>query len=214
MPMIQEKDRKKLVDILKPMQNNVKLIMFTQEIECEFCRMTRELLLELKELSEKISVEVYDFVKDPEMVKKYNIDKIPATVITGERDHGIRYYGVPAGYEFTALIEDIVDVSKGKTLLHKDVLDELAKVDKPVHIQVMTSPTCPYCALAVRAAHRFAMVNDHIVSDMVELTEFPNLAVKYNVQTFPKIIINEDHSVPGLPPDMDFVREILRAIGK
>jgi thioredoxin-related protein len=58
------------------------------------------------------------------------------------------------------------------------------------------------------------MANDHIVSDMVELTEFPNLAVKYNVQSFPKIVINEKDSLPGLPAELDFVHAILKAIGK
>ena len=58
------------------------------------------------------------------------------------------------------------------------------------------------------------MANDHIVSDMVELSEFPHLAVKYNVQGVPKIVINENHSVPGLPADIDFVKAILKAIGK
>jgi hypothetical protein len=58
------------------------------------------------------------------------------------------------------------------------------------------------------------MANDHIVSDMVELTEFPHLTVKYNVHSFPKIIINEQHPLPGLPTDIDFVHAILKAIGK
>ena len=200
--------------IFNALQNEVKIVTFTQEFECEFCRMTRELAEELQGLSAKIRVEVYDFVKNPDIVKKYTIDKIPATVVLGERDYGIRFYGVPAGYEFTSLIEDIMYVSRRNPDLPKDILIELAKVDQPVHIQVLTSPTCPYCALAVRSAHRFAMVNDYIVSDMVELTEFPNLAVKYNVQSFPKIIINEHHSFPGLPTDMDFVNAILKAIGK
>ena len=58
------------------------------------------------------------------------------------------------------------------------------------------------------------MANDSIVSDMVELTQFPQLAVKYNVQSFPKIIINEQHALSGLPTDRDFVTAILKAIGK
>jgi glutaredoxin-like protein len=214
MSMIKEKDRKQIITIFQALQNDVKIIMFTQEFECDFCRMTRELVQEIKGLSEKISVEIYDFVKDAEIVKKYNIDKIPATIVLGTRDYGIRFYGVPAGYEFTSLVEDIVDVSNKGLNLSKDVFSELAKVDQPVHIQVLTSPTCPYCALAVRAAHRFAIANDYIVSDMVELTEFPNLAVKYNVQSFPKIVINEDHFLPGLPTETDFVHAILKAIGK
>jgi hypothetical protein len=40
---------------------------------------------------------VYDFQTYKEVVKKYNIDKIPATVIRGEKDYGIRYYGIPSG---------------------------------------------------------------------------------------------------------------------
>ena len=139
--MIQEKDRKQIITIFQALQNDVKIIMFTQEFECEFCRMTRELLLEIKGLSEKISIEIYDFVKDAEIVNKYNIDKIPATIILGERDYGIRYYGVPAGYEFTSLIEDIVDASLRRPTLQEDVLKELDKVDRPVHIQVLISPT-------------------------------------------------------------------------
>jgi len=139
--MIQEKDRKQIINIFQALQNDVKIIMFTQEFECEFCRMTRELLLEIKGLSEKISIEIYDFVKDAEIANKYNIDKIPATIILGERDYGIRYYGVPAGYEFTSLIEDIVDASLRRPTLQEDVLKELDKVDRPVHIQVLISPT-------------------------------------------------------------------------
>ena len=213
MAFIQEKNRQQLITILKTLQSEVKIVTFTQEIECDFCRITRELIDEIKALSDKISHEVYDFVKDADRVKQYGIDKIPATVVLGERDYGIRFYGIPAGYEFTSLIEDIVDISRRTLNLPEAILKELARVDRPVHIQVLTSPTCPYCAIAVRLAHRFAMANENIISDMVELTEFPNLAVKYHVESFPKIIINEETSLPGLPTDTDFVQAILKAIG-
>jgi glutaredoxin-like protein len=141
MTMIQEKDRTQILTLFNALQNKVKIITFTQEFECEFCRMTRELLEELKQLSEKIMVEVYDFVKDADIVKKYDIDKIPATVLIGERDYGIRFYGVPAGYEFTSLIEDILDVSRHEPNLPEDIMTELAKIDQHVHIQVLISPT-------------------------------------------------------------------------
>jgi predicted DsbA family dithiol-disulfide isomerase len=58
------------------------------------------------------------------------------------------------------------------------------------------------------------MANENIVSDMVEIAEFPHIAVKYGVQGVPKIIINEEHSIEGLPPDTDFVGKILKTIGK
>jgi glutaredoxin-like protein len=141
MAIIQEKDRKQLITILKALKNDVKLITITQEFECDYCKMTRELLEEVKALSEKISLEVYDFVKDADVVKQYGIDKIPSTIVIGDRDYGIRFYGVPAGYEFTSLVEDIIDASMREPAFQKDILTELAKVDRPVHIQVLVSPT-------------------------------------------------------------------------
>jgi glutaredoxin-like protein len=214
MGVITEKDREQLVKIFGDLLQNVKVIVFTQEVECGFCQTTRQILEEVSALSQKISLEVYDFVKDEAVVKKYGVSRIPATILIGDRDYGIRFYGTPAGYEFTTMIQDIIMISRRDPGLSKEVLDELSKVNQPVHIQVMISPTCPYCARAVGAAHRFAMANDNITSDMVELAEFPHLAVKYNVQGVPKIIINEKESLTGALPDMDLAKEVLKALGK
>lgn len=141
MAIISEKDQKQLTDIFKSLLNDVKMLIFTQEFECEHCKMTRSLLEEVAALSEKITLEAHDFVKESDLAKKYGIDKIPATILLGDRDYGIRFYGVPAGYEFTSLIEDIIDVSKRDAGLPKEVLNELSKIDKPVHIKILISPT-------------------------------------------------------------------------
>jgi glutaredoxin-like protein len=141
MAIISEKDQKKLKDIFKSLANDVKMLFFTQEFECEHCKMAKGLLEEVAALSEKITLETHDFVKESDLAKKYGIDKIPATILLGDRDYGIRFYGVPAGYEFTSLIEDIIDVSKRDAGLPKELLNELSKVDKPVHIQILISPT-------------------------------------------------------------------------
>ncbi len=58
------------------------------------------------------------------------------------------------------------------------------------------------------------MANEHITADMIELSEFTHFAVKYNVQTVPKIVINEEHSLTGSVPDNEFIQAILKAIGK
>ncbi len=66
----------------------------------------------------------------------------------------------------------------------------------------------------MRAAHRFAIANPMIRADMVELSEFPHLAMLYNVQGVPQMVINEKHHVVGAQPDEALVAEILQAIGK
>jgi predicted DsbA family dithiol-disulfide isomerase len=58
------------------------------------------------------------------------------------------------------------------------------------------------------------MASDYITSDMVESSEFPFLTVKYNVHGVPHTVINEDHSIVGAQPEMEFIKNILTAIGK
>ncbi|MBW1857744.1 MAG: hypothetical protein JRI42_05645 [Deltaproteobacteria bacterium] len=141
MGVLKEKDKEKVTNVLKGMEKDVTVVMFTQEMECPRCEMTRLMLEEVSGLSDKLSFEVHDFVADADLAKKYGVDKIPATVLLGDKDYGIRFYGVPAGYEFNVLIEDILDAGKRNPGLSKEVMTELAKVDRPVHMQVLISPT-------------------------------------------------------------------------
>ena len=128
-------------EMLADVANPVTLKVFTQSFECEYCKETRELVEEVAALSDKLTVEVYDFVKDVEPVQLYKIDKIPAVAIVGAKDYGLRLYGIPSGYEFGALIEDIKLVSEGKSGLSQGTRDMVANLKAPVHIQVFTTPT-------------------------------------------------------------------------
>jgi len=139
--MLEEKEKKLVTEVFKGLKNPVKLINFTQELECPYCRETRQLLTEVAQLSDKVSLEVYNFQLDKEKVSQYQVDKIPATAIEGEKDYGIRYYGAPFGYEFATLLMDMVDVSKGETDLKPQTKEQLKKIDQKVHLQVFTTPT-------------------------------------------------------------------------
>ena len=142
MGLLKDKDKVELEKIFsKQLTEDCRLVMFTQENECPHCRDTREMLEELAALSDKLHLEVHDFVAETELAKAYNIDKIPALGLIGERDYGLRFYGVPGGYEFTTLIKDILDVSRRDHGLSDEVLAKLKKVDRPVHLQVMALPT-------------------------------------------------------------------------
>jgi len=141
MGVLKDRDKKTLTKVFGELTGQVKLVMFTQEVECEYCQLTREMVEEIAALSDKLSVEVHDFVQDASKAKEFGVDIIPAVVVMGDRDYGIRFYGIPAGYEFNTLIETILDVSRGEHGLPQSVVDELAKVDQPVHLQVMITPT-------------------------------------------------------------------------
>ena len=159
----------------------VKLIMFTQEMECRFCSDTRILTNEIAELSNMISAETYDFVKDSDKAKDLGIDKIPAIAVLGKKDYGVRIFGIPYGYELQTLVDAIINVSKGKTDLTDKTKEILKDIQSPVHIQVFVTLTCPHCPVAASIAHKLAVESDMVRADVIDGTEFPALSQKYGV---------------------------------
>jgi glutaredoxin-like protein len=214
--MLEEKIKEQVKEMFKELEAPVKLIVFTQDslitipgLECETCKDNRLLMEEVATLSDKISVEIVDFVKDKDRVAEYKIDKIPATVIQGEKDQGIRIYGLPAGYEFPTLLSAIRGVSRANSELSDDSKKKLKEISKPVHIQVFVTLTCPYCASAASLAHRMAMENDMIRADVVNAQEFPQLGQRYSVFAVPKTVVNEIVQFEGALGEDKFLAKVL-----
>jgi glutaredoxin-like protein len=142
MPLLQDKDKETVeTQFQEELVNPVRLVNFTQALECQFCAETRQLVEQIAAFSDRIEVEVYNFAIDEEKVEEYGVDKIPAIAVMGEKDYGVRYYGIPSGYEFSSLIEDIVDVSKGEVELLPATREILAGITEPLHFQVFVTPT-------------------------------------------------------------------------
>jgi len=216
MPLIQEKDVKKVRERLAKLTGPVTLTVFTQEFECAFCRDARLMVEEVAGLSGgKVSVEVLDFVKDKAVADGLGIDKIPALTVRGGQgeDRRIRFYGIPAGYEFVSLLEALDIVSKGDSGLAPATREKLKTLTAPLALQVFVTPTCPYCPRAVVTAFRFAMESKWITSSMVEATEFPDLAGRYQVNGVPHTVIGESaQPMIGAYPEGPAVDMVLAAI--
>ncbi len=141
MAVLNKKQMQQLREAFTELVDPVELIMFTQEFECESCRMVHGLLDDIGGLSDKIRITIKDFVADADAARAHGVDKIPAVVICGKRDYGVRFFGIPGGYEFTTFTKDIIKVSRKEHGLSDAVAAELRKVEKPVHLQVLVSPT-------------------------------------------------------------------------
>jgi glutaredoxin-like protein len=200
--MLDEKNKSNLRQILQSLTNKVNIVYFTQEFECDSCYVTRTLIEEVTSLSDKLSLTVFDFVKDAEKAKYYNVDKIPSIVLLDEKnnDKGIKFYGIPAGYEINSFIKSLIEVSGNNEALPFDLVRRIKEINTNIHIQVFVTPTCPYCPQAVAIAHKLALENSHIKADMVDATIFPHLSNRYNVQGVPKIVINEKYELLGAQP--------------
>lgn len=128
------------------MQAPVQILFFGSQENCEYCADTRRLLEEVTAIDEKLSLGVYDLQTDADMAAKFNVDKAPAIVIAakdGEQviDFGIQYSGIPAGHEFSTLINDILLVSGRDSGLSAEVREFLKHLEKPLHLQVFVTPT-------------------------------------------------------------------------
>ncbi|MEO0185886.1 MAG: thioredoxin family protein [candidate division WOR-3 bacterium] len=216
MSLLDDNVKNEIKKVFEGLKEPVKLIVFTQEspivmptLECENCKDNRMLMEELGGLSDKLKIEVYDFLKDKDKVEKYKIDKIPANVIEGDIDYGIRFFGMPAGYEFSTLIETIKFVSSRDTGLNAEVKEKLKTLTKPIHIRVFVTLTCPYCPQAAVTAFKFAMENQLITAETINAQEFPHLSQRYNVFAVPKTVVNENIQFEGALPETLFAEKVL-----
>jgi glutaredoxin-like protein len=128
------------------------------------------------------------------------------------KDYGIRFYGIPSGYEFSSIIEDIMMVAEGESGLSAETKAWAAALESPVHLQVFVTPTCPYCPRAVLLGHQLAMESDMITADMVEAIEFPHLSNKYSVQGVPRTVINETVHLEGAAPEAMMLGKLKEAV--
>ncbi|MCD6098855.1 thioredoxin family protein [bacterium] len=215
MGFLNDQDAQEVKRRLDAVPGKVKILFFTRALDCDYCGQEELLLKEVAGLSDNLEVEVYNLIGDKRIADKYGIGRVPAIVLLDERgeDSGVRFFGIPAGYEFISLLEDIEDIGRGSTLLSEEVLSELRVLDsKPIHLQVFVTPNCPYCPSAVRAAHKFAIATDNIRADMIEATEFPALSRRYQVTGVPKTVINDKTEFVGAQGEEALLMYIKQAL--
>jgi glutaredoxin-like protein len=217
MAILNEKDAKVVSERLSKIAGPVTLAMFTQETECDYCDQTHELVDELAGLSGgKLTVEVYDMAQHADKAQALNVDKTPALAVLGAggEDRGLRFYGIPAGYEFASLLESIDLVARGDSGLAPATREKLRSLKEPVNLQVFVTPTCPYCPRAVLTAFKFAMESPLVTASMVEATEFPELSGRYQVSGVPHTVIGESpQAMVGAYPEGPAIDMVLAAAG-
>lgn len=196
------------------LEDDVTIHLFVKDHDCLYCGDTTTLINMVADLSKKIKVERHTDKIGTGKAAEMGIRAHPTAVLHGKEKYKVRFMGIPAGHEFGALIAGIVAVSTGSVALEDDIIQDIKAIDKPLHIQVFTTPQCPYCPNAVRLAHYAAILNPLIEADMVEALEFQDLATKYQVFGVPKTIINETVHLEGAAPPEMFVEKLYDAVEK
>jgi glutaredoxin-like protein len=146
--MLDENIRKQVKELFAECVEPVEILYFgSQDKErCQYCEETGQLLGEVASLSDKLALQVFDIDRDAELAKQYHVDEAPSFVLAGRDgdqliDFGVRYKGIPAGHEFSSLVNDLVLVSKRDSGLSAEVREFLNGLQAPVHLQVFVTPT-------------------------------------------------------------------------
>ena len=143
MGLLNDRDQAAVRKEFERLTGPVKLVVFSQELAAaELCRQNEELVREVAELApELLTVEVLNLAIDRERAAAYGIERVPAIVVEGARDYGLRFLGIPAGYEFSNLIDSIIIASTGAGALSEETQRALAELTGDIDIKVFSTPT-------------------------------------------------------------------------
>src|SRR6266508_2547384 len=217
--VLDEQIVKQIKQVFDGIEQPVQVLLFGSKENCDYCNETQQLLEEVTALHEKLALSIYDVHENQELAGQYNVTNAPGIVIAAKdgaevKNLGIQFSGIPSGHEFSTLINDILIVSKRDSGLDEKTREFLKNLDKPLHLQVFVTPTCPYCPRAVLLAHQMAMENPAMIrAEGVEATEFPELANQFNVRGVPQTVINAGSGmVVGAVPEQNLLAAIQGAL--
>ena len=212
MALLDEEITKNVKDMLAELPGAVTLTVFTDDEHCDYCTEILQLVNEVAATSDHVSVEQFEIHKDAEQAQALNVERAPVIAILGERDYGLRFYGIPSGYEFSTLLHAIRAAARGTSELDDDTKSYLAGLEKPVDYQVFVTPTCPYCPRSALLAMEMAVESPMVYANVVESAEFPDLANRFEVMGVPLTVINSTERVEGAAPPRMIVDAIRKAV--
>jgi len=194
------------------LDDEIKILFFTKDIDCSICEQTKDFLKGISTLSDKLSLEIYNYRVDKGKAEEYDVHKAPAILILDNqgKESGIRFYTKPTDHQLEVFIKSLLLVSGNREELSEELEDRIANIDDKIHIQIFADKESPDASQLAELTNQLALINENIRTDMVETTIFDNLSDSYNASKLPKVMINNKREFVGLKGMEGIVEEIER----
>lgn len=184
--------RNQLKGILAKIENNISLVSIVDENNSKSLEL-RDLVLDICDLSDKVSSIIYKKGENTEMEAKVHADKYPIVALLDKNGNysGVKFHGVPGGHELNSFILAIYNLAGPGQELNEGILNEIKSIDNRINIKVAVSLSCHVCPEVVTAAQRIAIENPNIETEMLDLSNFKDIKDKHKIMSVPALIIND-----------------------
>jgi glutaredoxin-like protein len=179
--------------------------------ECRFCGEVEGALQDIAALHDKVSLTVHEFADAGEAAEKLAVKRVPCTVIRGQANRAIRFYGLPGGVQFPIFVETIIMSSQTKVEIEREAALTLKKLRASAQVSVFVTPVCQYSGHVSLAAVRLALANAQVRAEVVEISEFPELVERFGVTATPLTVIDGRVVIRGAMDEVTLAAGVLAA---
>lgn len=123
----------------------------------------------------------------------------PFLAFSSEGESARHYYrALPSGKEWEPFLDLIRTLTSGKLSLSSDSLKTLKDLNEPHLLQVLMTPSCPFCAQMVGLANQLAAACPLIHSWIVDVELFPEWIRQYRIKAVPTTILGDKIFLSGV----------------
>lgn len=123
-------------------------------------------------------------------------------------DYGVRFIGLPAGYQINSLIAAMQAVAFSGVTLEPKTRLQLRQVDADVTLELITSDEDEAGPVAAKTIFGLAVDSERVKSYVIMSNMFPEAAVRFSAYYLPHLVINKRVHLEGVADEATIMKHV------